>query len=190
MEPSSLIMEFLCSGKFESAWKLIKENSISRDELDYHQAFKALEKDLQSQTASGDIRAANRLKRRFQALEVFQTHGLVPEKLIASVDLPHGYGGKFLLVQISGGTAHGIVCLRAGDDWHREILQNTKEEIQDLGFENADVVPLGGAWIQFDPEAMITIYGSSDEFGTCDKKVAADLISSQFPGKKILILNS
>ena len=182
MEPASRIMAFLCAGKFESAWHVIKKNNVSWDDLDYRQAFKAIDKDLHSRMASGDIRAANRLRRRQRALEVFRAHGLVPEKMIASVDLPHGYGGKILLVQILGGMAHGIVCLRSGDDWHREILRNTKEEIQDLGFENADVVPLGGAWVQFDPRGTITLYGSSDEYGTCDKKVAADLISRLFPG--------
>ena len=115
-----------------------------------------------------------------------ELHDLVPQQSIASVDLPGGYHGKVLLVQIVGGRADGLVCLRSGDDWHREILRNAKEEIQDLGFENADVVPLGGAWVQFEPEGTITVYGSSEEFGPCDKKLAADLISHAFPGNRIL----
>jgi len=106
------------------------------------------------------------------------------------VDLPDGYHGKVLLVRIVGGMAHGLVCLRGGDDWHREILRNTTEEIHDLGYENSIVVPAGGAWVRFDDDGTILVYGSSDEFGACDKKMAADLIAGAFPGRKIRIRQS
>jgi hypothetical protein len=187
MEPTSLIMDFLYSGRHESAWDIMKKNHVSRDELDYHRILKDLEGDVQYKTNRGDIRAVNRLKRRIQSLKTFQAYGLVPQRPIACVDLPDVYHGKVLLVHIVGGMAHGFVCLRADDDWHREILQNTKEEIQDLGFENADVVPVGGAWVQFDPGGAIIVYGSSEEFGTCDKKVMADMIDRAFPGKQTLV---
>ncbi len=108
------------------------------------------------------------------------------QHLIAPVDFREGYRGKILLIRIVGGKANGFVCLRSGDEWHREILKNTNKEIQDLGFENSMLVPAGGAWVRFDEGGTIIVYGSSDEFGTCDKKKAADLISSAFPGKKIL----
>jgi hypothetical protein len=179
-------MDFICSGKLESAWDIIKKNDISWDELDYHKAFKGLEESLESEIDFGNNRAANRLKRRIHSLETFQEYGLVPQQSIASANLPEEYHGKILLIQIVGGAAHGMVCLRTGDDWHREILRNTKEEIQDLGFENADVVPLGGAWVQSEPDGTITVYGSSEEFGACDKRLAADLISHAFPGNRIL----
>ena len=182
----SLIMDFICSGRFESAWDIMKENDISRHTLDYHKVFKELEENLESEIDLGNIRIANRLKRRIHALRTFQAYGLVPRQSIATVDLPEGYQGKMLLIQIVGGAAHGMVCLRTGDDWHREILRNTIEEVQDLGFENADVVPLGGAWVQFEPDGTITVYGSSEEFGACDKKLAADLISHAFPGNRVL----
>ena len=109
------------------------------------------------------------------------------QKLIAPVDLQEGYQGKILLVRIVGGKAHGVVCLRSGDAWHREILQKTKRELQDLEFENSDVVPAGGAWVRFEEDNRIIVYGSSDEFGVCDKKTAANLISNAFPGKRIIV---
>ncbi len=182
----SLIMDFICSGKLESAWDIMKENGISWHALDYQKVFKDLEENLESEIDLGNIHTANRLKRRIHALKIFQACGLVPQQSIASVDLPEGYQGKMLLIQIVGGAAHGMVCLRTGDDWHREILRNTIEEVQDLGFENADVAPLGGAWIQFEPDGTITVYGSSEEFGACDKNLAADLISHAFPGNRVL----
>jgi hypothetical protein len=187
MEPKSLIMDFLCAGKFESAWDIMKERDVSKDDLDYHKFINDLERDVRYEITNGDIRAVNRLKRRILALNAFREYGLDPQKLIAPVALPDAYHGKVLLVHLVGGIANGFICLRSGDDWHREILQNTKEEIQDLGFENADVVPIGGAWVQFDPDGAIIVYGSSEEFGNCDKEVVADLIGSEFPEKKVLI---
>lgn len=187
MESKSLIMDFLCEGRLESAWDVMTKNDISRVNLDYHKIIKNLARDAQYESNRGDIRAANRLKRRIQSLKIFQDHGLIPQRMIACVDLPDEYQGKVLLVHLVGGIAHGFVCLRSGDDWHREILQNTKEEIQDLGFENSDVVPLGGAWIRVDLDGAIILYGSSEEFGSCDKEVVADLIDSAFPEKKVLI---
>jgi len=187
MGTTLFIMDFLYTGRLESAWDIMNKNDISMDELDFHMAFKELERNVRYETTCGDVRTVNRLKRRIQSLKAFQKYGLMPQRLIDSVDLPEEYHGKILLVHIVGGRAHGSVCLRAGDDWHREILQNTKEEIQDLGFENANVVPAGGAWVQFDPDGAIIVYGRSDEFGVCDKKIVADLIDNAFPGKKIII---
>lgn len=190
MEPKSLIMNFLCAGQLESAWDIMKKCDISIEDLGYHKAFKDLEKDLGLATVNGDIRAMNRLKRRIQSLTTFRRFGFVPQKLMPLVDLREGYHGKVLLVHIVGGRTKGLVCLRSGDDWHREILHNTRQEIQDLGFDKSQVTPMGGAWVQFDPEGTIQIYGSSDEFGACDKNVAAELIKGAFPDKKIYIRHS
>ncbi|MBW2513925.1 MAG: hypothetical protein JRE21_05075 [Deltaproteobacteria bacterium] len=114
-------------------------------------------------------------------------HESLQRKRIAPVDLQEGYQVNIRLVRIVGGKAHGIVCLRGGDDWHREILKNTEAEIKGLGFQNAIVTPAGGAWVRFEPDGAIVLYGSSDEFGTCDKKTAADLMGRAFPGRKILV---
>lgn len=190
MEPTSLIQDLIGAGRLESAWDMIKKNDISLDDLDYQEAFKGLESNLHLAIAKGDIRTANRLKRRIQSLTTFRRFGFVPQKLMSLVDLREGYHGKVLLVHIVGGRTNGLVCLRSGDDWHREILHNTREEIQDLGFETSQVTPMGGAWVQFDPEGTIQIHGSSDEFGGCDKNVAAELIRRAFPDKKIYIRHS
>jgi hypothetical protein len=119
--------------------------------------------------------------------KLFRKHECAQQTLIAPVDLQEGYQGKILLVRIVGGKAHGNVCLRSGDEWHREILQKTKREIQDLGFEDSHVVPVGGAWVRFEKDTTVVVYGSSDEFGDCNKKTAAALISSAFPGRQIIV---
>ena len=67
-----------------------------------------------------------------------------------------------------------------------EILMDTREEIQDLGFENALVDPVGGAFVRFDDNRSIEVYGISDEFGGCDKQAAADLIRQAFPERPVL----
>ena len=187
IETRSLILNSLGEGRLESAWELMQANGILRDDLDLSRLMEDLERKISRESARGNVRAVNRLKRRMRSLRVFREHGSVAREMIAPVDLPRGYQGKILLVRIVGGSAHGLVCLRSGDDWHREILQNTREEIQDLGFEKSNVVPDGGAWIRFEADDTIVIHGSSKEFGTCDKQMAADLISSVYPGKNILI---
>lgn len=58
------------------------------------------------------------------------------------------------------------------------------------GFDKSQVTPMGGAWVQFDPEGTNQIYGSSDEFGGCDKNIAAGLIEGAFPDQKIYIRHS
>ena len=109
------------------------------------------------------------------------------ESEIAPLNFDHGYQGKVLLVRISGGKADGLVCLRGGDDWHWKILANTKAELQDLGFGNSEVVPTGGAFIRFEPNGDIILYGYSDTYGACDKKIAAGLLSNSFPDHKVWI---
>ncbi|MBW2660040.1 MAG: hypothetical protein JRC87_10700 [Deltaproteobacteria bacterium] len=119
-------------------------------------------------------------------MTICQTHGQNPEKLIRRVALPEGYNGKILLVSVSVRQAWEMTCLRSGDDWHYEILKATEEEICALGFPQADVCPVGGAWVGFRPGGVIVIYGSSDGFGECDKDLAAKLIKKAFPEWKII----
>lgn len=109
------------------------------------------------------------------------------KQVIASLNIEKGYQGKVLLVRIVGGKADGLICLRGGDDWHWQILANTKAELRELGFESSDVVPAGGAVIQFEPDGGIILYGRSDTYGACDKAIAADLLAKRFPDHKIWI---
>jgi hypothetical protein len=186
-EKKTLVIELLTVGKLESAQDVMAEHRIELDDSVYQQIFEQLKQNLRRKRTQGDVRAANRLKRRINALETFQDYGLDPEKLFPRVDLPEGYHGKILLASVSGGMADGLICLRSGDDWHNEILRNTQEEIRDLGFENSIVVPAGGASVQFDQKGGIVVYGSSDAFGTCDKQIAAGLIRKAFSQKKVSI---
>ena len=144
MEPISFVQDLIDAGRLESAWDMIEKNDISLDDLDYHKAKKALEKDLDQATLKADIRAMNRLKRRIFALTTFRRFGFAAQKLMPQVDLREGYHGKVLLVHIVGGRSNGLVCLRSGDDWHREILHNTRQEIIDLGFDNVPGDTRGG----------------------------------------------
>lgn len=190
METNAHIMDLLGGCQFESAWKIIEQNKLSMDDLDLEPLLEDLRQKIKQASMSGEIRSSRRLDRRLKALRTFQTHGLLPKKLIRPIDLPEDYQGKILLVRLSGGMADGVICLRSGDDWHREILGNVREEIQDLGFENARVEPIGGAWVGMEQDGTIIIFGSSDDFGTLDKKMAANLIADAFPKKHIVISNS
>ena len=135
MEPTLLIQDLIGAGRLESAWDMIKKNDISLDDLDYQEAFKGLESNLHLATPKADIRACQSAQATYSIpLTTFRRFGFVPQKLMSLVDLREGYHGKVLLVHIEGGRNKGLVCLRSGDDWHREILHNTREEIQGSGF--------------------------------------------------------
>jgi hypothetical protein len=68
-----------------------------------------------------------------------------------------------------------------------EILRETQEEISDLGLVHTDVYPLGGAWARFENDSSILIWGISDQFGACDKELAAEMIRKECPEKEIKI---
>ena len=110
-------------------------------------------------------------------------------KMIIETDLSEGYNGKILMVAIMGGGISKIVCLRSGDLWHREILKNTQKEIKNLGFTKSAVYELGGACVRFESNGDILIHGTSDDYGSCDKKLAAELIKKKFSGKKIIVMD-
>ena len=101
--------------------------------------------------------------------------------------LPEGYNGKILLVSIGGAGMEDRIVLRSGDDWHREILRNTKAEIQRYGMNAERVHQLGGAWVRFNENGNIVLYGTSDEFGACDKTVAAEFLRRLYPDRTVRI---
>jgi len=112
-----------------------------------------------------------------------------PEKLIDKIVLPEGYNGKILLLMIVGGSLDGLILLRSGDMWHREILRNTENEIRKLGFLESAVYELGGAHVRFEKNNTIVIFGTSDDFGSCDKVYASELIQHLFKDRNVVILN-
>ena len=103
--------------------------------------------------------------------------------------LPKGYSGKILLVSVSSAAITKTVILRSGDIWHREILRNTENEIRNYGIADAQIHQLGGAWVRFEPDGTIIIYGRSQEFGACDKALAAVLVQDLYPQRRVLVRN-
>ena len=69
----------------------------------------------------------------------------------------------------------------------REILRNTRAELKDLGFVHTRVDPLGGAYARFEPDGAIVIWGTSDEYGCCDKQEAARMTARTYPGRPVRI---
>ena len=108
--------------------------------------------------------------------------------VIPRVALPEGYCGKILLAYVNGKKIQGGTYLRSGDDWHREILRRFDEELEDYGFENYCITPLGGAYAEFEQDDTITLSGSSDDFGRCDMQKAVELIKEAYPGRKVRCL--
>jgi len=186
-DAKATVLDHIRMVRLESASAAMKAFHVSLSGSDLEPVIESFKIAAEHERSKGEIRSANRLDRRKKAVEVFRDHGLNPKRLFAPAILPEGYKGKILLMAISGGVLNGLVCLRSGGDWHREILTDTQEEFLDLGFENALVDPVGGAFVRFEDNGSIEVYGISDEFGGCDKQAAADLIRKIFPKRKIVI---
>jgi hypothetical protein len=108
------------------------------------------------------------------------------EVMIPAVILPDGYRGKILLVLITRGKS-SMIALRSGDLWHREILRNTREEMIHIGLRNVRVEEMGGAYLRFETDGPIRIWGASHEFGACDLDYAAALVRAARPDCKVVV---
>ena len=186
-DAKSIVLNHIRMVELESASAAMETFNVSLSGSELEPVIESFKTSAERERSKGEIRSANRLDRRKKAVEVFRDHGLDSKRLIAPAILPEGYNGKVLLVALSGGVLNGRVCLRSGGDWHREILTDTQEEILDLGFESALVDPVGGAFVRFEDNGSIEVFGISDEFGGCDKEAAVDLIRHIFPERNVVI---
>jgi hypothetical protein len=185
----STIIEHLKAGELEVALKQIAEFQVTLKSSDFDPVLTLLKADLKQHVSKEQIRSASRLNRIITALKSLQQHGPDPACILDPVILPQGYHGKILLVSVSGGIIDSSIILRSGDQWHNEILLETQAEIKDLGLISSDAYPLGGAWARFEKDGSILIWGTSDQFGACDKETAAQLLKVIYPDKKIKVEN-
>jgi len=173
--------------RLEAAIRLLKAGGGEVDLAAVKAMILGYETRASQMRAAGEAGEARRMARRAAALNGLLTHGPDPARMLAEVELPEGYQGKILLVLLQGGVFEGTVCLRSGDDWHREILRNTRAEMEHLGFRNTQVYPLGGAYAGFESDGGVVVRGTSDEYGCCDKGEAARLIARAYPEKTVRI---
>ncbi len=181
------ILTHFKEGKLELAAKAIEEFQMNLGEFDFVLLIDYFKTQIKLSLSEGEIREATRFKRRLAAIIILRDYGFDSRKLIPELILPEGYKGKIILISISGGLIEPMVCLRSGDLWHREILREVEEEIKDIGLVSTFVYEIGGAHLRFENGGSILIWGTSDEFGTCDKKIATDLVQKVYPRHKIFI---
>ena len=170
--------------EFEDALKICMQYNVAPALTDMERLINSL---VTQRESTDVISSFNRLDRRIKALKRFRDHGCDPGQIIEKTTLKQGYNGKILIVAIKGGVIDRLTCLRSGDIWHREILQNTKNEIRDLGFSKSLVYELGGANVRFETNKDIVIFGTSDDFGPCDKVYASNLIQQVFKDSNIIV---
>jgi len=181
------VMRLLREMRLEEAVQPLKSSRGKVDSTAVGAIIEEYESQASRMQAAGEIGEAKRVARRAAALKGLLLHGPDPARMVAEVELAEGYRGKILLVLLKGGVFEGTVCLRSGDDLHREILRNTQAEMEDLGFARTQVHPLGGAYAGFESDGSITIWGTSDEYGRCDKEEAARMIARVYPGNPVRI---
>jgi hypothetical protein len=171
--------------EFEDALKISMQYNVMPTLADMDRFINGL---IMQRESRDQTYPSHKLDRRIKALKRFRDHGCDPGKIIEKTTLPEEYNGKILIVAIMGGVIDRFTCLRSGDLWHREILQNTKNEIRDLGFFKSSVYQLGGAYVRFETNKDIVISGTSDDFGSCDKIYASKLIKQVFKNRNIIVL--
>ncbi len=192
------MLEHLREGRFESVLEVMKTGGAAPRRADFGPIMGTLDRRARGLRTAGEIGLARNLERRIRALAGMRDHGPDPSHMIAEVELPEieeampnpvrqRRDGKILMVAITGGVVGELVCLRSGDEWHREILRNTEREIHALGFTRSRVDSLGGAHVVFREDGSIQIRGVSDYYGACDKELAAGMIRKAFPGRRILV---
>jgi hypothetical protein len=181
------VIRLLREMRLEAAIRLLKRSGCGVDSAAVKALILEYEARANQMQAAGAAGEARRMARRAAALNGLLVHGPDPAQMVAKTELPEGYVGKILMVLITGGGFDDAVCLRSGDSWHREILHNTRAEIADLGFPDAQVHPLGGAYAGFDSDDSVVIWGASDEYGCCDKEQAARMIARSYPEKTVRI---
>jgi hypothetical protein len=181
------ILEYLKAGKLESALNKMTALHVELKSSDFDEVIAHLKEIAEHAFSREQVRSAKRYHRIIETLQSLRKFGPDPSNIIPPVILPEGYNGKILLASASGGIIENSVILRSGDLWHSEILREAQAEIQDLGLVNTDVHPLGGACARFENDDTILIWGSSDQYGACDKELAAKLIRKVYPDKKIKI---
>ncbi len=185
--PEDAVTSLLREMRLEEAIRLLKRSGYKVDSAAVKEMILGYETRANQMQTAGETGEARRMARRAAALKGLLVYGPDPAQVVTETELPEGYVGKILLVLLTGGSFADIVCLRSGDDWHREILHNTRAEIADLGFPDAQVHPLGGAHAGFNSDDSIVIWGTSDEYGCCDKELAARLIARAYPGRMVTI---
>ncbi len=175
-----------CTASFdlEEAVTISRRHNISLDSEDLNRIRNMVEAEKDRSHTGSDHRTVE-IKRH--AINQIQAYGFMPEKIIKRVDLPKNYCGKILMAAVKGGGFDLFAVLRSGDMWHREILYNTQKELKTLGFHNTDLYALGGAHVRFEAGRRIVVFGTSDDYGACDKKYAAQLIQAAFKGRKLVV---
>ncbi len=177
----------LASGDLEGAAERAGSHPGARVAAEVDRLALALAGGEADRRGAGQTREAERLARRRRALLIFRDHGLDLDRLLPVVRFLPVSRGKILLAAVSGGAAHGRVCLRGGDDWHREILAGFREEVRDAGLRRARADGAGGAWVRIEAHGGICVFGGSEEFGECDRELAAEMIRAAFPGRVVTV---
>jgi hypothetical protein len=175
------------AGEFEAAIGLADEFGVILSDGDISTIVDYFRTSLKKALLTHDYTMTRRLRRRSDRFSDFCNHGFDPKRLLPPVELPDGYTGKFLLVSIAGGVIPEMICLRSNDLYHRDILRNTQLELADLGLHGTHAMELGGGHVYSQSEDRITIRGSSDEFGACDKEFAAMLVRDLYPETTVVV---
>lgn len=174
------------SGEFEKGVRCALKAKEKLNNVEMNLINSAFERQMDEALSNKDWISARKVRRRMLSLSGYARSGFDPAGLIPRIEIPDAYLGKILLLSFSGGVVGCLVCLRSNDLHHRDILRNAELEVLDLGLRSTRVQELGGAFLRVEAD-LVHIWGESQDFGACDKMIAASLVEIQYPGKRIVM---
>jgi hypothetical protein len=180
------LVRYFKAGEFERAIRAVEDSEMSLSEADIGSILDHFGRELEQASLRADYQAVRRWRRRIEGFTAYCNSGFDRKTLIKPAEVPAEYSGKILLLSVSGGLFDTIPCVRSNDLHHRDILRNTALELRDLGLSSSHVHELGGAYLTSESDGTMRLWGGSDEFGPCDREIAAKLVQDLFLEKRVV----
>lgn len=174
-------LQFLQDGQLQRACEWIHDQHIELPRRELRHLLKTRRLDMLRCQRSAEDYLARRAGQRLYALGSVIDNAFNMDEVMPAVDLLEGYSGKFMLLRIMVGAGKPRLIIRSGEAWHREIVANTNDELHNAGFDQVALEQLGGDWVQAN-KPNLKLWGSSDDYGMCDKHQAGAIMQTAFPG--------
>lgn len=175
------VKKHFSESRLESGDLILKRTNIQFESTDYEEVLERLSQNRREFLAAGDISAALGIVNRETLLKHYQAHGLDLDRF-PEVTVPDQYHGKILTLKLGD-----RVFIRSQASMHKIIFANFRMELAGYGYDLSAraVKHAGGAWLKFTSTSTILINQRSEDYGECDKALAAEVVKRAFPDYKV-----
>lgn len=173
------ILKHMREGKYETAQQISERFEVEIRDREYETVRGELEEQRDEHLQEGDLELAIVATERITRFDDFVAYGVGPHRL-PLVDFTPNYHGKILTIEIGDRR-----IIRSGASMHFEILNNFREELQDMGLTSS-YDERGGAHFRRDEHGRLLIHDRSVDFGECNKEEARAIVAEAFPDHEVL----